>query len=362
MNDLLNQSINDLQKGYLTILKSSIKKIDTSDMLSVIDEINVYWSKNKRIVFLILNYYCIPFDSYIFTGATRLGIKDNEHFSFLSIGKIHIMDDPLCSYIRQVHNSKTGDKYTNRMKEEVICTITDNIQIIEKCYPNILVLPVRYLLTIGDDAIFKHAEEYFLSMFDGIKNMDEYYKLNDIQEVKNTLLPNVDKTLVFLNGENPNEDLINRFNRYKESMNYLPDKIDTDVKLFLFAIYGFIAQALNILYVCGGGQLVPFIRSSVVMRYILILSSNFTDDKEMTKIVTKACVANILYNSFPKEEIQKLNFIKYIEILNRLEFQNTIFDEIKFDESGNFKSTFSQVSDLVQEKLDSLKITVQKER
>lgn len=142
--DLLLHELSLLQEEYKELLIKASHDILSTNINAVIDEIIVFWSRNKKLVNCILNYLNKPFSSYVFTAATLLDIDDNEHFPFIAFGEYNFWDDPIYRYIEITKNIKNTN-WGKRLQEEVLKTINDNIKIIEKTNGFIYILPIRLL-------------------------------------------------------------------------------------------------------------------------------------------------------------------------------------------------------------------------
>ena len=87
-------------------------------------------------------------------------------------------------------------------------------------------------------------------------------------------------------------------------------------------------QAFDILLMCSQYQMVPYIRYSVCFDYTLILSANFKGNQDISKMMLKGFVANILYNCFDKKQVESVDFLKYCRTIDELDISNKIFREI----------------------------------
>ena len=161
MNDLLLEEIKKLQEEYKVILNRAVENIFVKETHVILDEINVFWHRNKKIVHCALEYLSKPYETYMFTAATVLDIGDNEHYPFLCIGKYHIWDDPIYGYINTV-NDKFDDAFILKMKGIVLDTIKDNIKILDALSDKIFILPVRMLSEVEAETIHESAQKMFL--------------------------------------------------------------------------------------------------------------------------------------------------------------------------------------------------------
>lgn len=189
----LNKTIINIQDEYLNLLIKIKDKINTEDYLCIVDEINVFWNLYIKIINLYLSTISIQDNAYAFTGATYLDLDDFEHYPFVIMGDVHIIDDPLCKYSSVSYKCK-NQSFSKTLKTQIIKTIDDNIKILKK-YSNIfLILPLHLLKDENMDFIAKQANNVFLSMFsEEIVDIDTYFnKFNTIEDIVLGLKPHIE--------------------------------------------------------------------------------------------------------------------------------------------------------------------------
>ena len=94
--NFLNKTIVNIQDEYLNLLIKIKDQINTENFMCIVDEINIFWTLYTKIINLYLSTISIQDNAYVFTGATYLDLDDFEHYPFVTMGNIHIIDDPLC--------------------------------------------------------------------------------------------------------------------------------------------------------------------------------------------------------------------------------------------------------------------------
>lgn len=353
MSDILIDQIELLQKQYLKVLKSAQGKINENTFCAIVTEILSFWTKRKQMVFHIIEYYVKSIDTFIFTGATMIDIDNYEHYPFLAVGKKHILDDPLCRYFQV--SSGTADDISNVFVEQAKQTLDDNIKVIEQCFPNIIILPLRFILNEDEEAIKKGSMDAFLSIFDdNISTLDDYKKLTTIEDISNHLIPNVAPSILFDQGEDTTKDLVYRFKEFVKQSNY-PDQLkNNENHMFWITVFGHISQALSILtmsIICG---CVPYIRYEVAFKYTMRLSNNFNDIPTIKEVVYKCCVAYTIYQCFNKDKFMKLGFNTYVQLLKYNNSVDNIFERLE-KKGINFQNPkLSEIIDSVKDYLNEL--------
>ena len=329
MNDLLITELMQLQKEYCNILLDAIEKVFQEDTNAILDEINVFWHRNKKLVRCALEYLSKPYSTYLFTAATILDIDDYEHYPFLCLGDYHIWDDPIYGYIKMVMASP-NEQFNEQIKNQVFNTIHDNIEILNSLDGKILILPVRMLSGTEPSLIHEAAMQTFLSLFKEKITFEIYRKTySTIDDVVSILKDGMEKYVTLDDDIDSQLELKERFFHYKQSTE-LPLPVDSsDATIFWFSVYGFLAQVFDILLTCIQYQLVPYIRYSVAFRYLIIISINFKDNNEISVMLFKSVVAHILHQTFDKETYSQLTMEQLIESVKTYNFEQQLFSALK---------------------------------
>lgn len=354
MNNILMNQIESLQMQYLNILKYTYKNITTENYIAIVDEILVFWKKHKNIVLNIIQHYVLPLETFVFAGADMVDIEEYEHYPFKAIGYRHLVDDPICRYfdiIEKIDIKNAQEEFYN----QAILTIEDNIKIIERCFPHIIILPLRYLLDENYNIIQKGATDAFLSMFnETINTLDDYYKLETIKEIHSALLPEAIKSIVFDNKDDVSDEFTERFNSFilrSENTRFLNNNHN---KIFMFVIMGYISQAIDILMMCAHIQCVPYIRSDITFQYIILLSGNFINISEIKQMIIKSSIAHILYINFNKNAIEEIEFKDYVSALTNIKSLDKLINDLSTKIMESSTLSLSPMVNVVNEYLNQL--------
>lgn len=330
MNDLLADEINHLQHDYKALLIKVASDLFGNNTRVILDEINVFWLKNKRLVQCILRNLSLPYRTYVFTAATILDIKDHEHYPFLCFGDFHIWDDPVYEYIRMVYNSDDL-VFSTELQKQILETISDNIDILEKVNDKILILPIRLLSGVDIDFVHNAAQQTFLSLFtDQPSSIDDYYqKFNTIDEICFGLREGIAATITLSEHDDTSIDLMQRFNKYKSST-LLPIPGDgSDAFVFAFALHGYLAQAFDILLICSEYNFVPYIRFDIAMQYLIILASNLSEEAGCEFWLFRSAIAHWLHHSFDKEKYTVIEINEFVKKINDSNFEERVFASLQ---------------------------------
>lgn len=326
---LINK-VKEIQNEYLNMLININDKIDTADYMFIIDEINIFWYSKREIVKLYLSNITLKDNVYIFTGATYLDVDDFEHYPFIMMGNAHIVDDPLCKYSRVVPSCESAG-FLETLRNQIICSVEDNIKIISQCSSSILILPLHLLYDNDMKLISEAANNIFLSLFsiESI-NMNTYFKeFKSIQDVVTALKPGIEKYIVFDEGENLENGIEERFRNYVTQINIpIPEEKNEAFK-FWFTLYGFLVQALDIILCCSNFKLIPYLRYKVTFQYVTLLEENFYDVSEVKEILFRCKIAHLVYMIFKKDKFKEISFKNFHNRLNEYKFNDKVYEDIR---------------------------------
>lgn len=329
MNNLLLVELKELQKSYKEVLVNAQSKILEDDTFALLDEINVFWNRNRKLVECVIQYISKPYHSYVFTAATILDVDENEHYPFLCLGDYHIWDDPIYSYIRMIESS-SNDRFNIEIKEQVIDTIKENIKIIDNYNDKIVILPLRMLSEINTEYISKIAEKSFLGLFknepENIKQYFETYKT--IDDINSGIRDDVRNMIILSDIDISSNELSVKLNNYKTGIT-LPIDDSNDANVLFFAIMGFLSQALDIILTCCTFKFIPYVRYNVAFKYILNISNNFISNPNVKSWLFKFIISHILHNTFNKEKYCKIELNEFVEKLKTYDFETQLFQNLR---------------------------------
>lgn len=331
--NFLNNCISNIQNEYLELLKKIKNKINTNDYCYIIDEINVFWISNINVIKLYFSTISLEDDAYIFTGATYLDVDDLEHYPFVIMGKIHIIDDPLCKYSK-VFNKVKDEIFANKLKSQIISSVEDNIKILEQYSSDFLILPFKMLNENEMYIISEQATNVFLSMFsqDDLTLSMFFDKFKTMQDIINGLKPNIDKSIIFEEDDDINISLDKRFKAYIENERFTVSNFKTEANIFFYIILGFIYEALEIIYNCVNYNMTPYLRYNVIFNYVILLSTNFYNILGVKDIIFKAKIAHIIYLIFDKSKFQNIPFNEFSKEIKKYNISEKI--EASIDEDN----------------------------
>lgn len=353
-NDLLKDELKDLQSEYKKILERASKDIFKNNSTAVVDEINVFWYRNRKIVQCVLRNLCSPYHAYVFTGATILDMADYEHYPFVTLGKCHFFDDPISKYATIVEKTKKT-VFTKQLQEQTLATINDNLVILEQAEDIIYILPIRLLSEFDNQFAHKAAMQAFLSLFKEKFVFEDYRKrFKTIEDIIGGLSPHMGSGIIFSKEDDTTLDLKTRFNNYKNT-NSLPLPVNaSDAEIFWFCLYAFFSQAFDIIFMCAEYQLIPYVRFDVTFKYILSLSANFEDSQEIKDMIFKCAIAHILYRTFDKEKFASFNFREYYHSVQLCDFESNLFYDLRRENITFPNPSLAKIAGIIEKNFDRL--------
>jgi len=347
--NILFDEIRKLQREYRDILIKAKEDIFKTNSKNVIDEINCFWYQNRRTVKMILRNICNHGEGYIFTAATVLDISNFDHFKFVSIGKCHIWDDPICSYMNTLENISSND-IEERMKKEIVTTIDNNIRILDETDCKIIILPVRHIHE-NNEYICEMADKMFLDLFEGrIKNIDEYINsFVSIQDVYDVLGEYARNHIVFYNDENLSKDLIVRFFECKGKIP-LPFPPKNDAHRFYMQVFSNLAQAIDVITLSYEYNMIPFVRNDVTSKYCIF----FFWLPEFKNLLIRMMICYILYRTFDKEMFCNICFDDYCKGLEKYGFEEKILEKIGIENLEPHNFSIGEIRAIIDSHLEKL--------
>lgn len=330
MNDLLLYEILEVQKEYKDLLVLLRNKLTQDSSASILDEIEVFWYKHRRLVRNAIQYLAKPYQTYVFTAAVILDIDDLEHYPFLCLGDCHIWDDPIYSYICMKEESP-NEEFNREIVEQIQRTIDDNIRIISELNDYILILPVRMISEVDPDNIISTSEKAFFSLFkQPPTSFDEYLKqYTTIEDIDKGISEGIKDRIIFSENDTPSDSFIDRFNTNK-SDSHLPLRDNaTDAEVFFMRVFGYISQAIDIISNAVTYRFVPYVRYDVAFKYILILYGASEEIPESNLWINKLIVAHFLHKSFDKKSFKSINIQDYVKRISETSFEKNLFKIIE---------------------------------
>ncbi|CUX72132.1 hypothetical protein BN3590_04591 [Clostridium sp. C105KSO15] len=339
-NRYLMQELLGIQEEYKQLLEELCDEKDKDEFVYIIDEITLFWYSKRNVIELIMENISEKFDTYLFTGATYLDIGEGEHYPFVSLGKVHIVDDPLAKYAEAI-TLNLNDSFFKMMKKQIILAFDDDLRVLRECFGNIFLLPVTLLMKLEDGVVKHGSEKVLLSMFKEELSIKEVFGVKSLAELISMMKDGIQERVVFLEDEDRKEDIIVRFETYINEMNNPFGDMPASQK-FLYSTLGFISQSLQILLCTAQYKIIPYIRYDVTFNYLMIIGENFLDVVHMQEIIFKMAFTHFFYKKFNWELINLAEFNKYCDVVGKIDIISQLEKQMK----NAYKLNTSTIKDM----------------
>ena len=349
--NLLDEKINEIQKEYRNLLKTLLQDAGEHKLEAILDEINIFWFRNRNVVKLYLNYIFAEKQGYVFTASTYMDYEDKEYYPFLMMGDQHILDDPLSKYSEVCVKFAEGD-IPPALYEQLVLSMKDDLIILEKLNPYILILPITLFTEVEKDELENSAISIFLQLFNGIDSMKQYFqRCKTIQDLSSYLKDEYKDAIIF--GENENI-AIPFEERVKSSVLEMKEKLsieDTEGIIFYMLIFGNIKQALSLLIGCMEYRCTPYVRYSVPVYYMTLLSDVLKQDDCLKNMCFRMNVGYIVHHCFDKHKARRLKFDNHLNEIIQYNFSGKLFRRLS--ENGVDKETyiFNNIGKIIDDEL-----------
>ena len=336
MSNILLLELIRVQNQYRGILETAKLKLSTSLPIEVLNEITTFWYRNKNIVKCALYWLSYrPFETYLFTAAVNLDIDEKDHYPFVLMGRMHILDDPVFKFATTAPAMSELSQHTSEYHKGIALeAIEANIKILDCFQGVIFVLPVSCMF---DDleVVNMMAEKSLLGFFnEEVSSVEDILrKCESFGDVKKLLRPNMDKQIILNGFEDFKinlDDRICKQREYQRKHGY-PDN-GNEASNFVFALYSHILRASSIIEVCMKYCITPFLRYDVVYHYfssILGSVSVVSDCSEMKMLLSKSQVAFSVGKVIDRDLLDKIGFDAYREFCMEYGFERRLASKLQ---------------------------------
>ena len=322
--NLLLLKIQELQKEYHDLLLSDLSGLESSSPYSALDEICLFWNRNIKLVQLFLKHY-ISNSDYVFTAGTFLDYQDNEHYPFILLGNNHLIDDPLCAYA-ELFPKIEGDNIAEELLRQIVLSAKDNIRIIENCENKILILPLRILnQRPREESMYELGEAAFLSLFEDVNSINDVVGYKTIDEVLKHLKTGADQMIIFSENDNLDLPFVQRFELAMKSHPFIECK-NSDGYNFVFMIYSFIQQSIDVVVSCVEYGCTPYLRYPVAFHYANLLLENIAPELNLDEMKFKMYLAHLVYVHCDKEKLNYSGFHCFLQ--NKKSFEANLLNKL----------------------------------
>jgi hypothetical protein len=361
---LLN--INRSQEEYLNLLLQYKEDVQASDLsvtkiCALLDEVKCFWLKQIKPIEFELEELAESQTCFVLSGAIFLNVSEYEHYFFKSLGDCHIISDPFSKFemIFRHPEDEINVVYTvNYFKRAFL----DTLEILTTYKGYFYVLPIQEIAIeepqkhreLLDMFFWKFISEAFGDDFKSNKDFHEKYKT--LEEVETGLSSYVRNHLVFDDLADRNLSLRERVEKHSSQYTNISSAIaiKSDVQSFLIAVFSYIAQIADVLYVCSVLRLNPYIRFDITFTYFTMVMNIFVDDENLRKMIERTLICYIFYKATDESKFEDIAFSDYCKRLENKALLNSIIYKIHVQGIDIFKDDTSKVVKIIEEEFESI--------
>ena len=361
---LLN--INRSQKEYLDLLLQYKEHVQ-ADNLSVfqicalLDEVKCFWLKQLKSIEFELGELAECQTCFVLSGAIFLNVSEYEHYFFKSLGDCHIISDPF-SKLEMIFRNPEGEINISFTVDYFKRAFFDTLEILTTYKGYFYILPIQ---DIAVDDSEKHRElldrffwKFISSAFNEEFNSNEEFskKYKSFEEIEAGLIDYVRENLVFDHLSDRNLSLRQRVEKHSGEYTNIASNITlkTDAQSFLIAVFSYIAQVADILYVCSVLRINPYIRFDITFTYFTLVMSIFTDDENLRRMIEKTLICYILYRTIDENRFENITFSEYIRRLENKSLLPSVLEKIHTQKIDIFKDEAPRVAKIIENEFETI--------
>ena len=161
---------------------------------------------------------------------------------------------------------------------------------------------------------------------------------------------------MFVDLSDRNLSLRQRVEKYSGDYTNIATKItlNSDAQSFLRAVFSYIAQIANILYVCSILRINPYIRLDLTFTYFTFVMSLFTDDENLRRMIEKTFICYILYRTIDENRFGNVTFPEYNRRLENKSLLPSILEKIHTQKIDIFKDEVSRVAKIIENEFETI--------
>jgi len=180
-------------------------------------------------------------------------------------------------------------------------------------------------------------QEFFLKFINLVlneefKDFDNFFeKYSTYDQIEKSMVPFFKASLTFDEYYDEILPLKEKVERYINSQNIMISltKNKTESEKFILALRNYVFQIMDILLIASITHMTPYIRFKPTFHYLTTVMYAFIEDEYFKKMIEKTIVCYIFYNTVNKEDLAKIDFNKFVDIIKENNFLNIILKEIK---------------------------------
>lgn len=344
----------DLIKGYEKQVFSD--EVNQKQIAMIIDEIQCFWLDKKDILTFELETLSSKKECFMLMGAVYLDVKDNEHYLFKALGREHILSDPLLkleNFFRLP--SQVFDKSSIELFRRAF---SDILKILSEYQKYFYILPINIIAIKNQKEHMKLLSKFFLNFVNTMLNenfdtSDEFFeKYSTYEDIEKNMTLFFKSNLIFNDSNDEALSLKDKVETYIHNQpvmtSIFQDK--TEAEKFIVSLQGLVLQIMDILVTSSLTNITPFIRFRPTFQYLITVMYTFIEEEYFKIMIEKTIICYIFYNTVNKENLVKIDFTTYANIVQETDFLNLIIKEAKENNINVFETGIEKVGNIIERK------------
>jgi hypothetical protein len=354
------------QEDYLELLLQYKEYVQGDDLsiakiCALLDEVKCFWLKRLKVIEFELNELAENKVCFVLSGAIFLNVSEYEHYFFKSLGDFHLLPDPFSKLEMIFRNPEEEINYdftSNYFKRAFI----DTLEILTTYKEYFYFLPIQ---EIAVDDLQNHREllDAFFWRFisnafnDEFKSHEDFHKkYKSFEEIEAGLNSYVRDNLIFNHHSDRNLPLRERVEKHSGEYTNISSALanKSDAQRFLIAVYSYIGQIADILYVCSVLKINPYIRFDITFTYFTLVMHVFIEDKALRGMIEKTLVCYLFYRMIDEKKFENIAFSDYCRQLENQSLLNSIIEKIHTQEIDIFNDDTSMVVKIIEGEFETI--------
>ena len=365
MRSLTLLNINRSQKEYLELLLQYKKHAQADDLsvtriCALLDEVKCFWLKQLKSIEFELEELVESQTCLVLSGAIFLNVSEYEHYFFKSLGDCHIISDPF-SKLELIFRHPEEEINVSYTVDYFKRAFFDTLEILTTYKGYFYILPIQ---DIAIEEPQNHRElidtffwKFISEALDGeFKSHEDFYeKYKSFEDIEAGLNSYVRENLVFNHLSDSALPLRERVEKLSGEYTNISSTINlkSDTQRFLIAVFSYIAQVADILYVCSVLRLNPYIRFDITFTYFTLVMNIFTDEN-LRLMIEKTLICYLFYRTIDERKFENIAFSDYCKRLENRALLNSIIEKIRTEEIDIFKDEISKTSKIIEDEFETI--------
>lgn len=339
----------EIQNEYIYLLELGLMEWDEDYFVEFIEELNLFWKRNESTLNKIYEYEFPELETVFLTAVTKIDIEYLQHFSMKLSGKICLVDDPLLSYLNLL-DKDIPPKMREKFSEVIQKNIRESIELFKICSHDFFILPIRTIIPI--EIVTEAANQFFVSLFEGITSIEDYLKkTNTFEDIERYLKEPVKDWILFgWDDDFRNSTLKERFSNFVNT-EFIGDKKAPVSQIFFFSQIGYLSQGMNILFAMSTIKFVPYIRGELPFRYLTVLYTSLKHNLnlDLDQQIIRTTISYFFERIFDYEKLADVSYIEYLTKISGLNLYEYVTQNLQLQNKELYNVSLREIDLAVSE-------------